>query len=88
MYLDKRARKTCALELMEKETCAGVEMTCDEEGPVVSESGKENTYLLNKHLEKIAYAKIFNFFFAKKTYLYDSHVGSVRHIHITLHTLL
>lgn len=28
-YLDHRARKACDLELMEKETCTGVKMTCE-----------------------------------------------------------
>ncbi|XP_054716081.1 spondin-1-like [Uloborus diversus] len=30
-YLDNRARKTCALELMEKETCIGIKPICDVE---------------------------------------------------------
>ncbi|GFV59673.1 spondin-1 [Trichonephila clavipes] len=33
-YIDSRARKTCALELMEKETCMGMKPACDSEIPV------------------------------------------------------
>ncbi|GFR10803.1 spondin-1 [Trichonephila clavata] len=32
-YIDSRARKTCALELMEKETCMGMKPACDSEIP-------------------------------------------------------
>ncbi|GIY74434.1 spondin-1 [Caerostris extrusa] len=45
-YLDSRARKTCALELMEKETCMGMKPVCESEERVplheISASEQEN----------------------------------------------